>query len=51
MYNVTWYLYPYYDIENTELYSWNVHMKPDRKQYQTIQYTNLATPTFGMYVS
>ena len=22
MYNVTWYLYPYYDIENTGLYKW-----------------------------
>ena len=25
--NVTWYLYPYYDIKNTELYNWNVHLK------------------------
>ena len=32
MYSVTWYPYPYYDIENTELYNWNVHLKPERKQ-------------------
>ena len=32
MYNVTWYLYPHFDIDNTELYNWNVHLKPDRKQ-------------------
>ena len=32
MYNVTKYLYPYYDIENTELYNCNVHLKPDREQ-------------------
>ena len=29
-----------------------VHLKPDRKklQYQIIQHTSMATPTFGMYV-
>ena len=31
-FNEAWHLYPYYDIENTELYKWNVHLKPDRKQ-------------------
>ena len=53
MFNVTWYPYPYHDIENTELYNWNVHLKPDKKQeqYQIIQYTIMATPTFGTYVS
>ena len=52
MYNVTWYLYPYYDIETTEIYNWNAHLKPDRKQsqYQITQYTNMAKPTFGMCV-
>ena len=30
--DATWYLYPYHDIENTELHKWNVHLKPDRKQ-------------------
>ena len=51
MYNVTWYLYPYYGIENTGPYK--VHLKPDRKQqqYQIIQSTSKATPNFGMYVS
>ena len=40
-------------IENTELYKWNVHLKPDRKQYQyqIIQYTSMAAPTNDMYVS
>ena len=32
IYNVTKYLYPYYEIENTEVYNWNVHLKPDREQ-------------------
>ena len=48
MYYVTWYLHPYYDIENTGLYNskytWN----------QTGNNTSIKssnTPTFGMYVS
>ena len=31
MHNVTWYLYPYFDIENAELKKWNVYLKPNRK--------------------
>ena len=26
-----WYLYPYHDIENAEVYNWNLHLKPNRK--------------------
>ena len=25
------YLYPYYDIDNPELYNWNENLKPNRK--------------------
>ena len=31
LHNVTWYLYPYNDIENPEIYSWNIQLKPRRK--------------------
>ena len=39
--------------ENTELYNWNVYLilVKKRQQYQIIQYTSMASPTFGMYVS
>ena len=30
--NVTRYLYLYYDIEKPKLYSWNIHLKPGRKE-------------------
>ena len=30
--NTQWYLYPYYDIANAELYNLNVHLKPNRKE-------------------
>ena len=53
MHNVTFFLYPYYDIENPELYNLDVHSKPSRKewQYHIIQHTIMATPTLGMYIS
>ena len=28
MHKVTWYLYPYYGIENPELYNRNIHLEP-----------------------
>ena len=48
--DVTWCLYPYYDIENPEIYNWNIHLKPNSEEYQ-YQHTFMATLTFGMYVS
>ena len=52
MNNVTWYLYPYHNIENAELYNSNIHMKPSRKEWQyIIQHTAMATPNRGMYMS
>ena len=32
MHSVAWYIYPYYDIENLELYNWNIHLEPGRKK-------------------
>ena len=48
MHNVTWYLHPHYDMQNAELYNWNVNLKPNRKyeQYHIIQHTSMTTPTF-----
>ena len=50
--NVTWYLYPYHYLKNTEIYNWNTHLKPSRieQQYHIIQHTILATPTFGIFM-
>ena len=52
MLNVTWYPYPYYDIENPEPYNWNIHLKPSRQesQYDIIQHAVMTTPTLGMYI-
>ena len=47
MYNVTG-TYIYHGIENTGTYNWK---QPETTHYQIIQYTNMAIPTFGMYVS
>ena len=42
------YLYPYHDIENTGT---STESTPETREYQIIQYTSMAMPTFDMYVS
>ena len=43
MHNVTWYLYPYHNIEDPEPYDWNIYLKPSRK------HTVMNTLTLGVY--
>ena len=52
MHNVTWYLYPYYDIGNPELYNWNIHLNSSRKEqeYHIVQHAVMAKPTIGMHM-
>ena len=50
MYTIRSYLYPYYDIENTELYNWNVHQAGNQAGNNN-SIKSSKTPTFGMYVS
>ena len=35
MHNVSWYLYTYYDIDNPEIYNWNIHLKPNTRRTHT----------------
>ena len=36
--NVTWYLYPYYDMENPEQCNWNIYLKASRREWITVSY-------------
>ena len=49
MHIATWYLYPYYDIENPELFNWNMHLKPGTKNNNIIS-SNTPSWTYQILV-
>ena len=40
-----------YNVIGTYIHTMTTESTPEATQYQIIQYTSMAIPTFGMYVS